>query len=198
LAQKFAEQAVGNCLETAWTNDGYPSLFDSYIGNGVVQFSTGTSASPTGNFSSDTLIDVRVDADGSVTGMPPGGAGGPPTASADSALDYWGCHPGNQSPMNPTQSPPAGLQPAGALRVSCTVTYNNYSEADGANIVMYNPSGSPITVTNFGVEWGSNGILMSQSGPITDGNTIYPGEVARSWISGAPIAANSCDIMGWN
>ncbi len=197
LAKKYAEQSVGNCLEIVWSNYGNATMFDSYLGNGVVQFSTGTSASPTGNFAEDTLIDVRVDADGSVTGIPAGGAGAPPAGPTDSDLDYWGCHPGNQTPMHPTQRPPAHLQAAGVLRVGCTVTYNDYSEADGAAVTMYNPTGSPVTVNDFGIEWGSNGILLSESGPITYGTTIYPGEVARSWVSGAPVSAHSCFIAGW-
>src|ERR1035438_5274572 len=57
-AKLYAENAVGPCLQQAWGNAGYQNVFDQYVGHGIVEFRTGTSANPTGNLGEATLIDV--------------------------------------------------------------------------------------------------------------------------------------------
>ena len=95
LAKRYAQAAVGACLAGAWRSRGYANLFHAYEGHGIVEFSTGTPAAPTGDYAGDTLIEVHVYANRSVTGMPPGSAGGPPPAALDnSALSHWGCQSG--------------------------------------------------------------------------------------------------------
>lgn len=75
-------------------------MFDSYLGNGVVEFRTGTPANPTGDDANVTLIEVHVYTDGKVKGMGTGGAtGGPPPPEKDNAaLAYWGCSPFTNKP----------------------------------------------------------------------------------------------------
>ena len=109
LAKQFAENAVGNCLENAWTGAGYSNVSDSYVSPGVVEFRTGTVAAPTGDYADDTLIDVHVYTNGTVVGIPGGTGGGPPPSTDDNAaLDHWGCAPGHPT-AQPRQTRPAGL-----------------------------------------------------------------------------------------
>jgi serine/threonine protein kinase len=82
-AMQDAENAVGNCLQTAWSNAGYNNVFDRYAGNGIVQFSTGTTSNPTGSAAAGTLISVQVYGNGNVTD--------------NQELDRWGCSPYNDN-----------------------------------------------------------------------------------------------------
>jgi hypothetical protein len=201
-AKRYAEAAVGDCLEGAWGNAGYVNLFDTYQGHGVVEFSTGTANAPTGDYADDTLIDVHVYTNGTVAGMPGGSAGGPPPAALDNAaLSYWGCLPnagkadGGSGPPSPAVTP-AGLEHDGALDISCHLTgtagYTSYQ----AVITLYNPGTQPVEVSQLGAEWGSNGVLMSQASSATD-LVLRPGQLTTQYLGPAPPAATSC-VAGWH
>jgi hypothetical protein len=202
LAKQYAEKAVGNCLEGAWGNAGYTSMFDSYHGNGVVEFRTGTPASPTGDDANVTLIDVHVYANGKVNGMGSGGAtGGPPPAGKDNAaLAYWGCQPSKRAasgvPQPVTMPRPPGLQKDGPLDVGCklrgTPGYTSYQ----AVITLYNPGRVVQSVSSFLLEWGSNGVLLSQQ--MANGSWSVPPGQDITLTVGAPPSANSCQFGGFN
>jgi hypothetical protein len=92
-AKLYAENAVGSCLQQAWANIGYPNVFDQYAGKGIVQFSMGTAANPTGSTEATTLVSVHVFENG--------------TISDNSALDHWGCKPFKYHPRGGNGHVPA-------------------------------------------------------------------------------------------
>jgi hypothetical protein len=196
LAKRYAENAVGSCLQNAWGNAGYPNVFDSYVSAGVVEFRTGTSDAPTGDYADDTLIDVYVYTNGTVVGMPGGAAGGPPPATDDNAaLDYWGCSPGHPT-APPRQIPPPGLLHDGALRTGCVLTYSSGVPV-GATITLYNPGSAPVSVNGVGVEFVSNGILVSEDS-LSYQAILDPGRIANVPVTlNGAISATSCGA-GWN
>jgi hypothetical protein len=197
LAKRYAEDAVGSCLQNAWANAGYPSVFDAYLGRGAVEFRTGTPANPTGNEADTTLIDVHVYADGKVAGMPPAGAGGspPPSKPDNETLAYWGCSPGHTT-VPTRRTPPPGLLPDGALRTGCTLTYSSGVPA-GATVTLYNPGTAPVSVSGVGIRWVSNGILVRQDS-ISYQGVIGPGRITEIPVSlNGAISATTCGA-GWN
>jgi hypothetical protein len=196
LAKQFAENAVGDCLENAWTGAGYSDMFDSYAGPGVVEFRTGTAAAPTGDYADDTLIDVHVYTNGTVVGIPGGTGGGPPPSTDDNgALDHWGCAPGH-SAGQPRQARPAGLTQDGPLDVGCKMTGTPGYTSYGGVVTMWNPGSSPQSVSEFAINWGSNGILLSQE-PVEASAQIAPGTAYTETVP-APASATSCAFAGWN
>jgi hypothetical protein len=200
LAKQYAEKAVGNCLEGAWGNAGYTSMFDSYLGHGVVEFRTGTAANPTGDAANVTLIYVHVYTSGQVVGMGPGGAtGGPPPPEKDNvALAYWGCPPSKRSASGipqPVARPP-GLQRDGPLDVGCKLRGTpGYTSYQGV-ITLYNPGSVPQSVSSFLLQWGSNGVLLSQQ--MANGSWSVPPGQDITLSVGAPPSANSCQFGGFN
>ena len=197
LAKQLAENAVGDCLENAWTGAGYSNMFDSYVGPGVVEFRTGTAAAPTGDYADDTLIDVHVYANGTVVGIPSGTAGGPPPPSADddAALDHWGCAPGRPTGQ-PRQKRPAGLTQDGPLDVGCKMTGTRGYTSYGGVVTIWNPGSSPQSVSEFAIDWGSGGVRLSQD-PVEVSAEIAPGTAYTETVS-APASATSCVFAGWN
>lgn len=200
LAKQYAEKAVGNCLESAWGNAGYTNMFDSYLGNGVVEFRTGTLASPTGDGANVTLIEVHVYADGKVKGMGTGGATGapPPPGKDNAALAYWGCRPSKRAATGVPQAAPRppGLQKDGPLDVGCklhgTPGYTSYQGV----ITLYNPGSVSQSVSSFVLQWGSNGVLLSQQ--MAQGSwNVLPGQDITLTV-GAPASATSCEFGGFN
>jgi hypothetical protein len=200
LAKQYAEKAVGNCLESAWGNAGYTNMFDSYLGNGVVEFRTGTQANPTGDDANVTLIEVDVYTGGKVKGMGTGGAtGGPPPPGKDNAaLAYWGCRPSKRAATGVPQAAPRppGLQKDGPLDVGCKLRGTpGYTSFQGV-ITLYNPGNVSQSVSSFLVQWASNGVLLSQQ--MADGSwSVSPGQAITLTV-GAPPAANSCEFGGFN
>jgi hypothetical protein len=196
LAKRYAENAVGNCLENAWTGAGYSNVFDSYVSPGMVEFRTGTPAAPTGDYADDTLIDVHVYTNGTVAGIPGGVAGGPPPAADDdAALRHWGCTPGRPAGQ-PRQTRPAGLTQDGPLDVGCKMTGTaGYSSYSGV-VTLWNPGSSPQSLSEFAIDWGSNGVLLSQE-PADVSADIAPGTAYSETVS-APASATSCVLAGWN
>jgi hypothetical protein len=188
LAKLYAENAVGSCLEGAWGNAGYANMFDQYAGNGVVRFSTGTRAAPTGSAQARTLISLRVYANRSV--------------SDNAALDHWGCTPFTGTPVNSpppfTPSAPPGLHSDGPLDVgTCqmlgTPGYTSYR----AEITIWNPASDPVHMSAFAIQWGSNGILLSEQTYTLDQD--IPSQISYTLTaSPAPGSATSCVFAGWN
>ena len=200
LAEQYAEKAVGNCLESAWGNAGYNNVFASYVAKGVVEFGTGTAANPTGDEANLTMIDVHVYTDGKVKGMGTGGAtGGPPPPGKDNgALAFWGCRPSKRAASGVPQSlpKPPGLQKDGPLDVGCKLQGTpGYSSYQGV-ITLYNPAAVSQSVSAFLLQWGSNGVLLSQqmaNGPWN----VPPGQDITLTV-GAPPSATSCEFGGFN
>lgn len=201
LAKRYAERQVGNCLENAWGNLGYTDMFDSYRGKGIVEFSTGTLANPTGNYASMTVIDVHVYTDGRVKGIAAGSGGGPPPAGSNNAsLDYWGCPPDGRAasgvPLPVTRPRPPGLQQDGPLDAGCKLTgTRGYTSFQGV-VTLYNPGSSAQSVSSFLLQWGSNGVLLSQE-PISGSWSVPPGQDITLTFQ-APAAATSCQFGGFN
>ena len=196
LAKHFAENTVGDCLENAWTGAGYSNVFDSYVGPGVVEFRTGTPAAPTGDYADATLIDVHVYTNGTVVGIPGGVAGGPPPAADDNAaLDHWGCAPAHPAGQ-PRQTRPADLTQDGPLDVGCKMTGTRGYTSYGGVVSIWNPGSSPQSVSGFMIDWGSNGVLLSQD-PVEVSAEIAPGTAYTETVS-APASATSCVFAGWN
>lgn len=200
LAKQYAERAVGNCLESAWGNAGYTSMFDSYLGNGVVEFRTGTPVDPTGNDATVTLIEVHVYTNGKVIGMGTGGAtGGPPPPGKDNAaLAYWGCRPSKRAATGVPQAVPRppGLQKDGPLDVGCKLRGTpGYTSYQGV-ITLYNPGSVAQSVSSFLLQWGSNGVLLSQQ--MANGSwSVLPSQDITLTV-GAPPSATSCEFGGFN
>jgi hypothetical protein len=200
LAKQYAEKAVGNCLESAWGNQGYTSMFDSYLGHGVVEFRTGTPENPTGDYADVTLIDVHVYANGQVKGMGPGGGAGgpPPSGHLNAALAYWGCRPSKGAATGvpqPMPTPP-GLQKDGPLEVGCQLRGTpGYTSYQGV-ITLYNPGSAAESVSSFLLQWGSNGVLLSQQ--MANGSWNVPPGQDITLTAVAPPAATSCEFGGFN
>ncbi|MDA8322655.1 MAG: hypothetical protein M0030_23005 [Actinomycetota bacterium] len=186
LAAKYAEGAVGSCLLQAWGNAGYNNVFARYTSAGVVEFSTGSAANPTGTAAARTLIFVRVFADH--------------TVADNAALDYWGCPPHTFSPRGgvpvPVSTPP-GMQADGPLDVACSLHGTRGYTSFHAQIDMYNPGSISQAVSGFAISWGSNGILLSQQA-FTGPWTIAPGQDQALTAGPAPASATSCAFAGWN
>lgn len=196
LAKVYAENAVGHCLQQAWGNAGYQNVFDQYVGHGMVEFRTGTPANPTGSFGEATLIDVLVYTDGKVAGMAGGGAGQAQQVS-NAALDYWGCRPFKDHPRAPAaEASPAGLQADGALDVGCKLRGTpGYTSFQG-EVTLYDPGNSGQSVSLIAINWGSNGILLSEQTYRGDW-IVGPHQSLKEYVS-APGSATSCDFAGWN
>jgi hypothetical protein len=201
LAEQYAEKAVGNCLESAWGNANYTNFFVSYLGDGEVEFGTGTAASPTGNYASLTLIDVRVYTGGAVDGMASNVAGGPPPSGKGNApLAYWGCRPSKSAasgvPQPFSRPKPPGLDKDGPLDVGCKLNgapgYTSYH----AVITFYNPGTAAQSVSSFLLQFGSNGILLSQQIEDGDWNVLRREDIVLA--VDAPASANSCKFGGFN
>jgi hypothetical protein len=203
LAMRYAENAVGSCLQNAWGNAGYTNVFDSYRASGVVEFSTGTLASPTGNYGDATLIDVHVYTDRKVTGMAGGGAGGPPPTGVDNgALNHWRCLPSKDTPSGPHAQPsaaarPPGLQTDGPLDVGCKLHGQPGYTSFQATVTLFNPGANAQNVSSFVVEWGSNGVLLSQN-TISGPWSVPAQNKITLTIPGPPPSATSCVFAGWN
>lgn len=186
LAMRYAENAVGNCIESALLNAGYTTIFDQYAGNGMVHFSTGTQGHPTGSTAARTLISVQVYTNSTV---------------ADNAtLDFWGCPPFKDHPRGGNPVPvetPAGMQPDGPLDVDCRLEGSPYTSNFYALVDIYNPGSTSVTVSTFGISWGSNGILLSQQ-PFEGPWAIAAGQDETITLDYPPASATSCVVAGWN
>lgn len=91
-ARALAQRAVGSCLARAWHKAGLGQSYGTYAGHGMVQFATGTRSRPTGNLAQDTLVTVRVYANGKVAGIPDSSQGAEGRLTVDDrALSHWGC-----------------------------------------------------------------------------------------------------------
>jgi len=111
------------------------------------------------------------------------------SSPATAALQHWGCRPFTGTPKNtpPPYTPPRppGLHPDGPLDVgTCqmrgTPGYTPYR----AQITIWNPGGSSQHMSGFGVQLGSNGILLSE-GTCTVSQDI-PSQVVYTLTAPAP------------
>lgn len=188
-AKLYAENAVGNCLQQAWGNAGYPNVFDQYAGSGVVQFSTGTAGDPTGSAEAGTLISVYVYENG--------------TISDNSALDHWGCKPFKYHPREGNGQVPAdgatpsGLAKDGSLDSGCRLTFTE-GIPTGATLILFNPGLGPVTVHRVGIEQISNHILMNQSVVSSNAFTLNSGATTTIPVTfNGASSATSCQT-GWS
>jgi hypothetical protein len=99
-----------------------------------------------------------------------------------------------QSP--PTQARPPGLQSDGPLDVGCqlhgTPGYTSYQGV----ITIYNPGINGQSISVIAINWGSNGVLLSQHS--YSGNWIAGPHESFKEYAQAPASATSCDVAGWN
>lgn len=95
-----------------------------------------------------------------------------------------------------TSSRPSGLTQDGSFDVGCrmigTPGYTSY----GGVVTLWNSSSSPQSVSLFAIDWGSNGVLLSQD-TVDVSAEIAPGTAYSETVS-APASATSCVFAGWN
>ena len=102
----------------------------------------------------------------------------------------------NDASSDKTQAVPSGLQQDGALETGCKLTYAS-GVPDGATITLYNPGSTSVSVTQVGVQWISNGTLVSTN------STSYSATIAPAQFVTVPltletaISATAC-AAGWN
>jgi hypothetical protein len=178
----MAQMAVGACLQDAWSAAGYNQAFSAYEGSGVVEFGTGTQASPTGSYAAETLIDVDVYANGKVTGLASEGAGELATAT-NAGLAHWGCNPNHPGP--PTANPSAAPSTSQASGVQFTCTPIQEAGGPVASVTVYNPGPGPYPLSGIMVEWFINGQYVA-----TDGGSVSE--------AASPIAAGQSTIFDFN
>jgi hypothetical protein len=63
-------------------------------------------------------------------------------------------------------------------------------------VTIWNPGSSLQSVSEFAIDWGSNGVLLSQD-PVEASAEIAPGTAYTETVS-APASATSCAFAGWN
>jgi hypothetical protein len=206
VAERYGESAVGNCLQNVWANAGYENIFDAYSGNGIVEFSTGTRADPTGNYAADTVIDLRVYTNRTVIGVVSAGADQPAKPS-NSALEHWGCPPFKDNETRNSAAPQT-------LDWTCTIS-QPYTYPDGttagvpalAQLQATNSGGSPQPVTSVTVgfsgysqtQYGNNGgvpeVTSGESTSIPAGATGQVGTIrVVPEIDNGPT---SCQVLKW-
>jgi hypothetical protein len=93
-------------------------------------------------------------------------------------------------------SQPSGLKADGPLDVGCKMTGTPGYTSYGAVVTLWNPGSSPQSLSEFMIDWGSNGVLLSQD-PVTVSAEIAPGTADSETVS-APASATSCVFAGWN
>lgn len=101
-------------------------------------------------------------------------------------------HPAGQ----PRQIRPVGLTQDGPLDVGCKMTGTPGYSSYGGVVALWNPGSSPQSLSEFAIDWGSNGVLLSQE-PVDVSAEIAPGTAYRETVS-APASATSCVLAGWN
>lgn len=95
-----------------------------------------------------------------------------------------------------SQARPPGLQRDAALDVGCKLRGTpGYSSFEGA-VTLYNPGPTNQSVSLIAVNWGANGVLLSQQSYSGNWN-VLPHE-STTLTTQAPASATSCDIAGWN
>ena len=95
-----------------------------------------------------------------------------------------------------SSSPPSGLTQDGPLDVGCKMTGTPGYTSYGAVITIWNPGSSPQSLSEFVIDWGSNGVLLSQD-PAEVSAEIAPVTAYTETLS-APASATSCVFAGWN
>jgi hypothetical protein len=110
-------------------------------------------------------------------------------------MNYLASSHGAASPAA-NQSQPAGLKQDGPLDVGCKMTGTPVYASYGAVVTLWNPGSSPQSLSEFMIDWGSNGVLLSQD-PVTASADITPGTAYSETVS-APASATSCVFAGWN
>ena len=95
-----------------------------------------------------------------------------------------------------SSSPPSGLTQDGPLDVGCKMTGTPGYTSYGGVITLWNPGSSPQSPSEFVIDWGSNGVLLSQD-PVEVSAELAPKTVYTETVS-APASATSCVFAGWN
>ena len=91
---------------------------------------------------------------------------------------------------------PPGLQKDGPLDVGCKLRGTpGYTSYQGV-ITLYNPGSAAQSVSSFVLQWGSNGVLLSQQ--MANGTwNVSPGQDITLAVD-APPSATSCEFGGFN
>ena len=95
----------------------------------------------------------------------------------------------------------AGKQHDGALWVKCdlTGTGNDGTFASGVDITLYNPTNSPVNLTEIGFALGSFGVnmgeqnLQNDDGPIPAHSTVHLQDPLSE-----SVQASTCEVLGWS
>lgn len=105
----------------------------------------------------------------------------------------------NQQPSTQpsTQAAPSGLKAAGALETGCKIIYDSDGLPYGATVTLYNPGSSPVSTSQIGIQWISNGIAFNTtSAPYQ--SVVSPGQVVtQSFSLDTATPATSCQA-GWD